>query len=483
LPKENVEVVIGKNRADIVTSYGEVCELQNSGISGDEIESRNVAYKGPIWLFNGTDGGDRFELKAYYGPWQQFDAIKKMNAVKLEHGEEQSCNIYRWSNPRKPWLWAPSGKLFIDLGSYVLYILSHPKSWESQQGPCLIAGFPISKQQFIEGVLLSNTLYQNLIAWSKEISLMLQNQHPEFGLCNCDNCDLGFPLLSIRKFVICVHCSKRLFSHGPSKCSSKSMTCPVCKEKICNQRTNQCLPMCGQTCTICKTTGDHALCATCKKSICAGISGSSLPGRCEKCLTEVCSSCSISVSAMGQTIPNGRGGWRTTPIPRISVILPSPSPRGAPYRSKQRVYYTFKTDRLFRVCAPCATILIAAELPTQQIIDRKNSAIEKEIRLEELKLEETRQKEDQERLQRWQQEQQRWQQEQEEIRQKEELRQLQESIKMVENLLQTPCSCGNQNLSDWKKTCCNCNKQGCSRCMWDRGSSVNICRYGCVKSN
>lgn len=72
-PIENQEVYVdgGSNRADVFSPSGYVIEFQNSPISFDNIVSREVAYSsdagfsknGLIWVFNGEDFWDRFDLR------------------------------------------------------------------------------------------------------------------------------------------------------------------------------------------------------------------------------------------------------------------------------------------------------------------------------------------------------------------------------------------------------------------------------------
>ena len=67
LDPQQVEVVIErdgqKHRADIVTSDGVVVELQHSPLSPSEIVIREAFYGRMVWLFDGTDLGDRLDLR------------------------------------------------------------------------------------------------------------------------------------------------------------------------------------------------------------------------------------------------------------------------------------------------------------------------------------------------------------------------------------------------------------------------------------
>lgn len=53
VPRRNQEVTLGAHRADIQLDSGLVIELQNSSISGEEIEERERHYGTMVWLFNG----------------------------------------------------------------------------------------------------------------------------------------------------------------------------------------------------------------------------------------------------------------------------------------------------------------------------------------------------------------------------------------------------------------------------------------------
>jgi len=90
---ENVEVVRGKHRADIVGNDGIVIELQHSSISVDEIRAREAFYGDMIWLFDANVFRDNLESF-------------------VKEGESRS---FWWRRPRKymasidrPLFWDPS---------------------------------------------------------------------------------------------------------------------------------------------------------------------------------------------------------------------------------------------------------------------------------------------------------------------------------------------------------------------------------------
>lgn len=54
-PIERREVIRGHHVADVIAGDGAICELQHSGISADEIMSRENNYKELRWLFDARD--------------------------------------------------------------------------------------------------------------------------------------------------------------------------------------------------------------------------------------------------------------------------------------------------------------------------------------------------------------------------------------------------------------------------------------------
>ena len=79
-PKDCREVIIGDHRADI-KSRGMVIEVQNSPISPEEIREREHHYGEMIWIINGAEFYDRFELN-----------------------EKEWGYTFRWKMARKSWL-------------------------------------------------------------------------------------------------------------------------------------------------------------------------------------------------------------------------------------------------------------------------------------------------------------------------------------------------------------------------------------------
>jgi len=94
---ENVEVVIGNHRADIVGNQSLVIELQHSAISPDEIQEREEFYKNMIWVLDATVFSDNFVI------------YKKFN-----------YSTFRWKWPRKSWDFA-NCPLILDLGNDRLF--------------------------------------------------------------------------------------------------------------------------------------------------------------------------------------------------------------------------------------------------------------------------------------------------------------------------------------------------------------------------
>jgi competence protein CoiA len=94
-PKENQEVKIENHFADIKTNEGIVIELQNSPISSEKIEERELFYKQMIWVLNGKTLCKGLELRH-----------KKGNIF-----------TFRWKHPPKSW-WNCVKPLYIDINNY-----------------------------------------------------------------------------------------------------------------------------------------------------------------------------------------------------------------------------------------------------------------------------------------------------------------------------------------------------------------------------
>lgn len=121
-PKEMQEVVVGEHRADIKLPSGKVIELQNSSISSEDIQKRENYYANMIWLING------YEL------WQGFEIRPK----------EDNLITFRWKYPAKSW-WVSKRPIYLDLGNQIILIR---KIYPSL--PCGGWGVSMSREDFIK---------------------------------------------------------------------------------------------------------------------------------------------------------------------------------------------------------------------------------------------------------------------------------------------------------------------------------------------
>lgn len=128
-PKNNQEIIIKPHIADILTDDNIVIELQNSSISPKEIEERENFYDKMIWIFNGETFGKGINFR------------KKL---------EKDIITFRWKHPPKS-LWSCKKSIYIDLGTYILYIKRI-----YQKIPCGAYGKLILKDDFIKKYRGSN---------------------------------------------------------------------------------------------------------------------------------------------------------------------------------------------------------------------------------------------------------------------------------------------------------------------------------------
>lgn len=107
-PKEWQEVVIGKHRADIKLPSGKVIELQNSSISAEDIQERELFYGNMGWLFNGKTFAKNINLKFHKRSYMTKD-------VEIKNHPEGYVT-FRWKHPIKS-LWNVKKPLYIELNN------------------------------------------------------------------------------------------------------------------------------------------------------------------------------------------------------------------------------------------------------------------------------------------------------------------------------------------------------------------------------
>jgi competence CoiA-like predicted nuclease len=123
---EEREVVIGRHRADIKVN-STVIELQNSSISAEDIQERELFYNKMIWIVNGEEFWDKSIV-----------TFRKDN----------SYETFIWKHPRKCW-WKATKPIYIDIDkSYPTMLFRikkiHPNS------PCRGWGFHCGKEWLLE---------------------------------------------------------------------------------------------------------------------------------------------------------------------------------------------------------------------------------------------------------------------------------------------------------------------------------------------
>jgi len=119
------EYTMGKHRADIITKYKVVVELQNSQISSIEIKEREEFYKNMFWIIN---------------------AEEFVNNINFRY-HENGTTTFRWKHPRKSW-WFATKSIVLDCGYGKLFIVKkiHPNV------PCGGNGHFVNKEKFISNV-------------------------------------------------------------------------------------------------------------------------------------------------------------------------------------------------------------------------------------------------------------------------------------------------------------------------------------------
>ena len=109
-PPECREVVVGRNRADVITKDGTVLEFQNSPISREKILARQQAYGNKlIWIINGNtlakhaeflprfDSGEWFNRKVinYSLWWKRGSGLWAGQMVYIQYGHHLRSELVR----------------------------------------------------------------------------------------------------------------------------------------------------------------------------------------------------------------------------------------------------------------------------------------------------------------------------------------------------------------------------------------------------
>jgi competence protein CoiA len=103
-PMDRREVVMGKHRADIVTTDGTVIELQHSYLPPDQIAAREQHYGRMLWLFDATE------------------AVKDARLDVRLRRRADGYATFRWKHPRKS-VGRCSKPVLLDIGDHNLLIL------------------------------------------------------------------------------------------------------------------------------------------------------------------------------------------------------------------------------------------------------------------------------------------------------------------------------------------------------------------------
>ena len=104
---ENVEVTVGKHRADVFI-FDRIIEFQNSDISIDDIRSRESNYPNLIWVINGEKFRDRFHFN-YKGDYVTYTwlyrkkPIQYMNKPVFIDFGDNSVFLIRRSHGKNGW--------------------------------------------------------------------------------------------------------------------------------------------------------------------------------------------------------------------------------------------------------------------------------------------------------------------------------------------------------------------------------------------
>lgn len=115
VPQEAREVITGCHRADMISWDGTIIELQQSGISPEEIRERELYYgqftSKFLWMFNARD---------VYAEWRL--------DIRERPDDPRRYSTFRWKHPRKSVAWCQKPVL-LDLGSEVFRLMKiHPET-------------------------------------------------------------------------------------------------------------------------------------------------------------------------------------------------------------------------------------------------------------------------------------------------------------------------------------------------------------------
>lgn len=111
--EELTEIIIGPHIADIKLTNGRVIEIQHSSISCEEAREREQFYGNMIWIFDGREFIDRFDIREKY--------------------DEDGNIIYhtfKFKHPRHYIVETTKYPLYIDFGDYVFRVKKF-KSWQN----------------------------------------------------------------------------------------------------------------------------------------------------------------------------------------------------------------------------------------------------------------------------------------------------------------------------------------------------------------
>lgn len=129
-PKEQVEIVTGNHRADVISTGGVVIEFQHSYLSSDEAKEREDFYQNMIWLFDAVE------------PWQD----GRLREVNVDNNKNKRIKSFNWEKPKsfikENYIHYP---LLIDIGNNNLIIVLR----KSQTNPVFFDGIYISHTNFI----------------------------------------------------------------------------------------------------------------------------------------------------------------------------------------------------------------------------------------------------------------------------------------------------------------------------------------------
>lgn len=130
-PKEQVEIVMGNHRADVVSTGGVVIEFQHSYLSSDEAKEREDFYQNMIWVFDAVE------------PWQN----GRLWESNVDTNKNKRIKSFNWEKPKsfikENYIHYP---LLIDIGNDTLIIVLY----KSQANPGCFNGIYISHSNFIK---------------------------------------------------------------------------------------------------------------------------------------------------------------------------------------------------------------------------------------------------------------------------------------------------------------------------------------------